>query len=149
MLTDLKTDLTRLIEPIVIAEGFDLVEIKLARFKRSYRVQVFIDIDGGVTIDHCAHLSNPICAALDLVDMIAGAYILEVSSPGLDRPLHTARDFRRRIGERIEVRIVQGGREAAVTGTLTGVEDDILALEGETGVLAIALADVRQGKVII
>jgi ribosome maturation factor RimP len=149
MLTDLKTDLTRVIEPIVETEGFDLVEVKLARFKRSYRVQVFIDIDGGVTIEHCAHLSNLVGAALDLVDMIAGAYILEVSSPGLDRPLHTARDFRRRIGERIEVRIVADRRETTVKGTLTGVENDTLALVGETGVLVIALVDVQQGKVII
>lgn len=149
MLTDLKTDLTRVIEPIVEAEGFDLVEVKLARFKRSYRVQVFVDIDGGVTIAHCAHLSNLIGAALDLVDMITGAYILEVSSPGLDRPLHNAREFRRRIGERIEVQIVMDGREATVKGTLTGVENDTLALTAETGVLAIALADVQQGKVII
>jgi ribosome maturation factor RimP len=149
MLTDLKTDLIRVIEPVIVAEGFELVELKLARYKRSYRVQVFIDIDGGVTIDHCAHMSNLIGAALDLVDMIAGAYILEVSSPGLDRPLHTARDFRRRIGERVEVRVIENGREAMVTGTLTGVENDTLALENETGVLAVALTDVRQGKVII
>ncbi len=149
MLTDLKTDLTRVIEPIVTAEGFDLVELKLARFKRSYRVQVFVDLDGGVTIDHCAHLSSLVGAALDLVDMMAGTYILEVSSPGLDRPLHTARDFRRKIGVRIEVQIIEDGRETAVTGTLTGVDNDEVMLAGETGVRTIPLADVRQGKVII
>jgi ribosome maturation factor RimP len=149
VLTDLKSDLARVIGPIVSAEGFDLVEVKLARFKRSYRVQVFVDIDGGVTIDHCALLSSLVGAALDLVDMVAGAYILEVSSPGLDRPLHTAQDFRRKIGVRIEIQILKDGRETTVTGTLTGVENDEIMLSGDTGVQTIALADVRQGKVII
>jgi ribosome maturation factor RimP len=148
MLTDLKTDLTRVIEPIVTAEGFDLIEMKLARFKRSYRVQVFVDIDGGVTIDHCAHLSSVVGAALDLVDMIAGAYILEVSSPGLDRPLYLARDFRRKIGDRVEIRALIDGRETTVTGTLTGVENDTITLAGDGGTRTLALADIRQGKVI-
>lgn len=148
MLTDLKTDLTRVVEPLVTAEGFDLIEIKLARFKRSYRVQVFVDIDGGVTIDHCAHLSGVIGAALDVVDMIAGAYILEVSSPGLDRPLRSARDFRRKLGSRVEILTLIDGRETTVTGTLTGMEDDAITLTDDDGPRIVALADIRQGKVI-
>jgi len=148
MLTDLKTDLTRMIEPIVGAEGFDLVEIKLARFKRSYRVQVFVDIDGGVTIDHCAHLSGVVGAALEAADMIAGAYVLEISSPGLDRPLYSARDFRRKIGDRVEIRALIDGRETTVTGTLTGVENDEITLSADDGARTFALADIRKGKVL-
>ncbi len=149
MMTDLKTDLTLLIEPIAEGEGFDLVEIKLARFKRSYRVQVFIDIAGGITIAHCARLSSLIGTALEVADLIPGPYVLEVSSPGLDRPLRSAREFERKIGQRVRIVHVENSAENTTDGLLTTVAKGTLTLSNDDGTVEIALTKVLEGKVII
>jgi ribosome maturation factor RimP len=149
MLKDLKTDIEKLLEPILGQEGFDLVEIKLSRYKKNFRLQIFVDSDHGVTLDECSHLSRLVGTALDTDDMIESRYILEVSSPGLDRPLQSDRDFRRKIGKMIELDFHEGGQDRICTGTITGVEKDILHLSGENGEIKVSLADVRQGKIII
>jgi ribosome maturation factor RimP len=149
LVRDLKTEIETAVEPILTQEGFCLVETKLARFKRNYRVQIFVDSDRGVTIDDCAYLSRLIGSALDVTDIIDGSYILEMSSPGLDRPLHTSRDFRRKIGQRVEILMFKDGHESTLSGMLTGIEDEILTLSDGNGTVRIALPDVRQGKEII
>jgi len=148
-LKDLKTDIENLVEPILAQEGFDLVEIKLSRFKKNYRLQIFADSDHGISIDDCAFLSRLVGTALDTSDVIESRYVLEISSPGLDRPLHSDRDFKRKIGEAMAVDVIEDGHERTVKGTLTGVENDALILNGENGEEKIALARVRQGKIIL
>jgi ribosome maturation factor RimP len=149
MLRDLKTEIEKIAEPILAQEGFDLVEIKLSRFKKNYRLQIFADSDHGITIDECAFLSRLVGTALDTSDVIENKYVLEISSPGLDRPLHSDRDFKRKIGEAMAVDVIEDGRERTVKGTLTSVENDMLILDGEDGGEKIALAHVRQGKIIL
>lgn len=149
MLKDLKSDIERLVEPILGQEGFDLVEIKLSRYKKNFRLQIFVDSDHGVTLDECANLSRLVGAALDTGDVIESRYVLEVSSPGLDRPLHNYRDFRRRIGDDMEIIVIEDGRDKKIAGTLTDVQDDILYLSGKKGDMKIPLTAVRQGKLII
>ncbi len=149
MLRDLKADIEKVVEPILAQEGYDLVEIKLSRYKRNYRLQIFADSDHGITLKECAYLSRLVGTALDTDDVIDNRYILEISSPGLDRPLHSDRDFRRKIGEAMAVDVIRDGRQRTVRGTLTGIEGNILVLSGENGQERIPLADIRQGKIII
>jgi len=149
MIQDLKTEIERLVEPLLSAEGFDLVEIKLSRYKRSYRLQIFVDSDHGVTIGECAHLSRLVGTAMDTSDVIQSRYILEISSPGLDRLLHSDRDFKRKIGENMAIDLVDGDRGRTVKGILTGVDSDMLLLNGEEGEMRICLSNVRQGRIII
>jgi ribosome maturation factor RimP len=149
MLRDLKTEIKRIVEPILRQEGYDLIEIKLSRFKRNYRLQIFADSDRGITIDDCGLLSRLVGTALDTTDVIADRYILEISSPGLDRPLHSDRDFKRKIGEAMAVDVIEDGHERTVRGTLTRVENDTLVLNGENGEEKIFLSQVRQGKIIL
>jgi ribosome maturation factor RimP len=149
MIQDLKTEIERLVEPLLGAEGFDLIEIKLSRYKRNYRLQIFVDSDHGVTIGECAHLSRLVGTAMDTSDVIQNRYILEISSPGLDRPLHSDRDFKRKIGENMAVDVIDGDRNRTVKGILTGVEGDMLRLNGEDGEMSIRLSDVQQGRIII
>jgi len=146
---DVKTEIQTMVEPILAGEGFFLVEIKLSRYKRNYRVQIFVDSDHGVTIDDCTHLSRLIGSALDVADMIDGSYVLEISSPGLDRPLHSPRDFQRKIGQQVEILIYRDGQESTLSGTLTGINDDILTLSDGNGAVQVAVSDIREGKVII
>jgi|WetSurMetagenome_2_1015567.scaffolds.fasta_scaffold484773_1 ribosome maturation factor RimP len=146
MIIDLKGQLEQLIVPILDGEGFELVELKLARFRKNYRLQIFIDSDNGVTLDACARISNLIGTALDLSEMIDIKYTLEISSPGLDRPLHSEKEFRRRIGREIEIEMMVDNKAQLIRGTLTGVENAKLLLSDTDGNREIALTQVRQGR---
>lgn len=148
MIKDLKSEVEQIVEPILSQEGFDLVEIKLSRYKRNFRLQIFVDSDHGVTLGECSHLSRLVGTALDTSDVIESRYILELSSPGLDRPLHNQRDFQRRIGKDVRLDLIDEDENKTVTGTLTAVEDDLLCLMGEEGEVKVPLAKVRQGKII-
>lgn len=149
MLKDLKEEIEQLVEPILQQEGFDLIEIKLSRYKKNFRLQIFIDSEHGVTLDECAHLSRLVGTALDTSDVIDSKHILEISSSGLDRPLLSDRDFKRKIGENIKVETIDEERGRFVTGTLVSVENEILHLSGKDGEIKIPLSDVRQGTIIL
>ena len=149
LMRDLKTEVQQHIEPIITGENFDLVEIKLARFKKRYRVQIYVDSDRGVNLDDCAHLSRLVGAALDLTDLFSGGYVLEISSPGIDRPLKEVRDFRRRIGREVRLEINDDGKNSTIQGTLKGVDGDELVMANKKGEMTISLNRVVQGKVII
>ena len=80
-----------MLEPIVARDGFELVEVEWAREGAAWVLRVYVDRPGGVTIEHCQELSRTIETVLDVEDFIEPAYNLEVSSPGLDRPLRKPR----------------------------------------------------------
>ena len=84
-----------IIEPLLHTQGFDLVELQLQQRKGRWLVRIFADTVGGISLDDCRRLSFEIGQVLDAEDLIPSAYVLEVSSPGLDRPLRTVQDFRR------------------------------------------------------
>ena len=83
--------------------GMELVHLEMRRESGGMVVRLFIDKEGGVTLDDCAHVSRQLSARLDAEDPIEGRYTLEVSSPGLDRPLSRDRDFERFAGQRVKV----------------------------------------------
>jgi ribosome maturation factor RimP len=95
-----------MIEPLISELGVELEDIELNRLKNRFLLRIYIDKDGGVTIGDCERVSREIEAILDVEDPIPGSYILEVSSPGLDRPLKRPKDFIRFSGKK--VRIVTG-----------------------------------------
>lgn len=87
-----------LIWPVIKAVGMDIESIKLAKMGRKYLLRVFIEREKGVTLDDCERVSREIGAVLDVDDLIPYSYVLEVSSPGLDRPLKNPTDFKRFAG---------------------------------------------------
>lgn len=140
--------LTAMIEPAVSEYGCELVEVQLVQRKANALVRVLVDKTGGVTIDDCAALSHQVSYLLDSTDPLDGRYTLEVSSPGLDRPLTTAADFRRKIGETVRLFLEreQGTRE--VVGEIVQVDDRTLTLKTEDGEKSCLLSDVIKGKII-
>lgn len=118
-----------LIEPVVTGLGFELVGVEFLAQGRHSLLRVYVDRDGGITVDDCADVSRQLSAMLDVEDPLPGAYTLEVSSPGLDRPLFEADDYRRFAGRRAEIRLLVplDGRRKFV-GELAGVEDGQLVL---------------------
>ena len=112
MRKDLK-DLWLLTEPYVRDAGFDLIEVVSGREASGWVVRLFIDapVGASVTVSHedCARVSRDVSAALDVADVISHAYQLEVSSPGLDRPLRREGDFARFVGESARIKLSDEG----------------------------------------
>ena len=99
-------DLLEVIEPIVLDHGLELVDAVVPVGGKSRRLRVILDTPGGdgrVTLDECAAVSREISHALDAADLIHGAYVLEVCSPGVDRVLGREKDFERAVGRKVEI----------------------------------------------
>jgi len=132
-------DLWTLAEPYVNDAGFDLVEVQSGREPTGWVVRLFIDCvsepkvgQGPATVSHadCERVSRDVSAALDVADLVTHAYQLEVSSPGLDRPLRRERDFARFAGRNARVKLADGveGRRN-FSGTIRGAHDGVVEIE--------------------
>lgn len=109
--------------PIIDEAGFEQVDLELAGRQGSYVLRLLIDKPGGVTINDCARVNRELSSLLDLEDPIPSRYTLEVSSPGLDRPFKTERDFRRALGKRVKVISAdENGGSVTRVGLLEGIE---------------------------
>ena len=123
-----------LIMPVVEAHGFELVDMEYIKEAGAYYLRAYIDKPGGITIDDCETVSRSFSDLLDEKDFIEDSYILEVSSPGLGRPLKKEKDFQRETGKEIEVRLfapVDGKKE--YTGILTAYENGLITIKTEDG----------------
>lgn len=97
--------LVTLIEPVVTGLGYELVGIEYVPQGRHSVLRVFIDSEQGIQLEDCEQVSRQISAVMDVEDPVSGQYVLEVSSPGLDRPLFTAEQYARFIGHPVKVRL--------------------------------------------
>jgi len=114
-LSDKITEQARgLVLPIAQRMGFDVVDAAFTKDGADWYLRVYIDKRGGITIDDCERLSKEYSLVLDKEDIIDRAYMLEVSSPGLDRPLTTEADFRRYAGERLDIQMLPGKAKTGI-----------------------------------
>ena len=104
--TQIRQQLEQLAEALVASEGMELVDLEYRRQGRRWMLRLFIDKDGGVTLDDCANISRELGDLLDVKDVIPQAYVLEVSSPGLNRRLRKKEDFSRFAGRKVRLRLV-------------------------------------------
>lgn len=138
-----------LILPILEFENIDLVDIELKGKPGARLLRIFVDIDGGIPLDKCVSLSREFSDVLDTKDMIKGRYRLEVSSPGFDRPLKTARDFQRNIGRKIKLDFITDlGDKKAITGIIEGINDKELAVIDDNQQVKIDLSKIAVAKVV-
>ena len=119
--------------------GYELTDVEVKRDRSGYVVRLFVDKDGGIGLDDLQSVSEEVAAILDAEDPIPASYTLEVSSPGLDRPLRTEKDYHKAIGKLVKVSsydTVEGRRHW--TGRLTAFEEGVLSvtLEKEGGSVA-------------
>jgi ribosome maturation factor RimP len=115
----------QLAEPLVLSEGMDLVLVECLKMPSRWLVRIYMDREGGVTVDDCAQISNQLGDLLDVHDTPPGPYTLEVSSPGLDRPLDRDADFLKYRGSRVRLRLeekIEGRRNFCAL--LLDYEDD-------------------------
>lgn len=119
---DMKNKIKELADSIAAQHAVEIVDIELAGSSRKPLIRIFIDKENGVTLDDCGKYSRALSVLFDVEDPIPTAYVLEVSSPGLDRPLKALRDFERSIGKL--VRIITRARieeQNIFTGRIAGV----------------------------
>lgn len=119
-----------LLEPIIAENQFELVDVEYVKEGSNFYLRAYIDKPGGITIDDCEKVSRALSDQLDSTDFIDDAYILEVSSPGLGRPLKKPRDFERSLGEEVDVRLYRAqNRQKEFTGILKSYSDQDVTLE--------------------
>ena len=122
-------------EPVVQAHGCTLWDVEYVREGGEWFLRLYIDKDGGVTIDDCEALHRAIDAPLDELDPIDCSYTLNVSSPGIDRPLKTPRDYKRNLDKKISVKLyVPRDGKKTYQGTLINYTDDTFTIVTDKGV---------------
>ena len=147
---DLKERIRDLASTVVEGDGFELVDVEVTGLGARTMVRIIVDRPGGILLEECALVSRQLSPLLDDADLIPHRYTLEVSSPGLNRPLVTPRDFRRRIGEVIRVRSLKvDGGETESQGKLLDCREEQILIETETGIQTVPLSAVKKARVVI
>ena len=142
-------DVEALVRPVVEASGLELVEASFRREGRTRVLRVTVDREGGIDLETISEASERISRRLDLEDLGRGRYTLEVSSPGVERPLRTARDFERHVGQKVRVRtnaLVEGARTH--TGPLVAVDGEAISVATEDGEHRIPMDEVASAKTV-
>ena len=143
-------DLTELFAPVVEAMGYELVGVEFAAAGNHGTLRVYIDREEGVSIDDCAAISHQISGLLDVEEPINQAYDLEISSPGIDRPLFKLADFERFAGQvaKIKLAVALLGRKN-FKGRLQGVADSkqvVIEVDGE--IFELPFADIARANLV-
>jgi len=146
----LKDEIERIVLPLTGDHNFELVDLEVKGKGPTTIVRVFVDRSGGITLDECSMLSEKLSVLLDLEDIFPHRYTLEVSSPGLDRPLVTEADFKRKIGENVKVSLktlVDNKNE--IEGKIEDFRDRKLWLESEGETRVIAFEKIEKARIIV
>lgn len=142
--------LASIVQPVIEGLGYELVRLRFMG-GRTPKLQVMADTaGGGIEVEACAQISRAISAALDVEDPIDGAYTLEVSSPGIDRPLTRLKDFERWAGyqAKIQTETLISGRKN-FKGTLQGVQDGEVLIEIPEGTIGLAFDWLSDAKLVL
>ena len=119
----------QLLTPIVDEYGFELVDVEYVKEGSTWYLRSYIDKPGGISIDDCEKVSRRLSDLLDQEDFIEDAYIMEVSSPGLGRPLKKEKDFRRSLGEEVEIRTYRMiDKQKEFTGILKDYDENTVTI---------------------
>ena len=130
-----ETRTEKILEPIMTENNFELVDVEYVKEAGNWYLRAYVDKEGGITLDDCELVNRAWSDIMDEQDFIPYAYILEVSSPGLGRQLKKEKDFKRSIGEEVEIRTYRAiDRQKEFTGILKGFDENTVTIiyEDET-----------------
>jgi ribosome maturation factor RimP len=141
--------LTALLAPVVSATGADLEDVGVSKAGKRNVVRVVVDRDGGVSMDDVADLSRVVSDALDALDeaepdALGASYVLEVTSPGVDRPLTAPRHWRRNVTRRVTVALREG---SSLSGRVVSADDDAVVLDVDGTQRTVRLDEIARGTV--
>jgi ribosome maturation factor RimP len=148
MADDFIGSITELVTPILEEEGLELVEVEYKRGARRSFLRIYIDKPGGVTIDDCSNVSGQLGDLLDIEDLIHNRYVLEVSSPGANRPLKSPDDYKRFLGRLARVTTVEpvAGKQRHV-GRLVAFDQGKVTLDVQnSGPVTIELTNIERAR---
>lgn len=149
---DLIERITALVEPLLTREGYELVAVEVVGRGPSTILRLYIDKPGGVTLDDCALVSDAVNPLLDVEDPFESSYSLEVSSPGLDRPLRKPEDFTRFAGRKARLKtfgpLPEAGNRKLFVGTLQGLEGDAVRIEVEGTVYSVPREELAKANLV-
>ena len=144
-----------LVQPLLDELGCELVDLEYQREQRGWVLRFFLDKEGGINLDDCAMASREISSLMDVENIINTAYSLEVSSPGIERPLKKPQDFKRFSGQLVKIKTldsidpdVTGKNRKTFIGTLSGIEGDdvLLILKNKNNAVAIPLSQIDKAN---
>src|SRR3989338_9193942 len=142
--------LTELVVPVVVGSGCELVELQFRREAPGWVLRVIIDKEDGIGIDDCSRISREVAHLLEVEDPIEQSYILEVSSPGLDRPLKRERDFLRCMGKKAKVVVKEpiDGLNQCI-GLIEDVTQESVTLRTDHGMVEIPFTRMKKARLVI
>ena len=151
-MTGKATEISNLLAPTVEGLGLELLGVEFAPTGNSALLRLYIDVtdtDRHVAIEDCEAVSREVAAVLDVEDPITSQYTLEVSSPGIDRPLFTPAQFARFVGEqaKLTLRLAQDGRRRFIA-RITGVEGDVVLLAHEAGDMRVPHDNIEKARLV-
>ena len=148
-MTKLEQDLVAMLSPAVEMLGFELHGLEFVQAGRHSTLRVYIDHDAGITVDNCADVSRQVSAILNVEDPITNEYDLEVSSPGVDRPLFKQDHYEKAQGEEVRVRtkLPQDGRRN-FKGDLVSVSSDMITLSADGTEHMIMISNIERANII-
>ena len=139
-----------IIDPILLSEGIELVDMEYRRESKGWVLRLILDKNGGVTLDDCTRVSQEVGRSLDVEDVIQTPYTLEVSSPGLTRPLKTEKDFIKSRHHSIKVKTIDPiEKRRQFKGKLLQVSESGIEMEVDGGIFRIPFANVAKANLEI
>lgn len=142
-------DVNRLIEPVLDEMGFELVDTEYLSEHGKWVLRVYADEEGGITVDNCAKISKEISALIETSDIFQDEYVLEVSSPGLNRPLKRERDFQRVVGKKIKVKMYNPVKDQKnFTGYLKAYKNGVLYIEMKDKQVSLPRQEVKKANLV-
>jgi len=141
--------LEQILEPVVVSLGYELILLEYSPSTKNALLRLFIDAPAGIGLEDCERVSKEVAAVMDVEDPIRTAYRLEVSSPGLDRPLVKPAHFARFLNEQAKVQLLapQNGRRRFV-GFIRAIDGSRLTLETAEGVVELSLDDIERARLV-
>lgn len=138
------------VAPRLAAMGYELVDVRLGSAEGRRCIELLVDKPGGVGADDCQAVGEHVSVWLDMVDPVAGRYMLQVSSPGFDRPLRTREHFERFAGSQVVVVVrgsEEGGGRRRLRGQLVGLREGDVVVRTEEGEVAVAFDRVERARI--
>ena len=142
-----KEQLLELLEKPLEGQGAYIADLVISKFMHNTTVRFFVYTENGATLDECAKISRFIGDKIEELDMYEAGYMLEVSSPGLDRKLTKEIDFKYRVGEKVKITFSDPSRKAT-TAEILSSENGVVKFENSDGSFETALAEIENAKIV-
>lgn len=147
MALETKEEVLKTLEQPLLEAGVEIADAALSRYKNNVTLKLFIYSQNGTTLDECSRISNLVGEIIEGTDYFENGYTLEVSSPGLDRPLTTLTDFKYRVGEKVRITFVEDKRKKE-EAEIVGIDNDKVLFRSKEGEFSLEMTEIQQAKII-